>query len=71
LLTLDPATAKSELTSKYKMYHDYFENTYIGMLMKISKFSRTNDLDNVQYFKDIDTISAQLENITIEKGIIK
>ncbi|MEI8008079.1 MAG: hypothetical protein WCI00_01140 [bacterium] len=71
LLSLDPAVAKSQLDTKYQEYHDYFENTYIGLLMKISKFSRTNNLNDVQYLKEVDMYTAQLKDITIEKGVIK
>ena len=69
LLTLDSSTAKSELTSKYQEYHDYFENTYIGMLGVISKFSNkifsSNDLDSAQYHQQVEGLAAQLKSISI------
>ncbi len=75
LLTLDTDTAKSELAENYQTYHDYFENTYIAMLSKISSFSSSvtssNDLDSSTYLQQVETISAKLKTITVEKGVLK
>lgn len=75
LNTLDAATAKTELETKYKEYHDYFENTYIGMLKLISTFKTnifsSNDLDSATYHQQVEWYAAEMSKITIsDEGVI-
>ncbi len=70
MLTLDPDTAASQLSSKYETYHDYFEQTYMAMLKMISTFKTSNDLDSAQYHQQVENIADQLSTIRINKGTI-
>ena len=71
LLNISPVAAKTKLESKYCEFHDRFDNMYTAMLTKISKFSRSNDIDNSQYLQEAEARANKLDAVTIENGIIQ
>jgi hypothetical protein len=71
LLNMDPELAQKKLLDTYESYHDRFDSMYTAMLTKISKFSRSNDLDDAQQLQEAESRANKLNAVTIKDGIIQ
>ncbi len=70
LLWYDPNVAAKELVQKYAMYHDYFENLYMAILIEVSWRKFSNDIDSYEYL--LSTLShMDIWFFDFEKKILK
>ncbi|MCK9467040.1 MAG: hypothetical protein M0P94_01815 [Candidatus Absconditabacterales bacterium] len=49
LLYMSPISAKSYLSSTWEEYYSYFEDSYIGILARVSQFKTSDNLSNINY----------------------